>query len=50
MPQLNYPEFRRDYKGEPITYVDNGQMKSLFVNPRDFPYDLGGVRGRPEIF
>jgi len=39
MPQLNSPYFRRDYKGEPITYVDNGQMKSLFVNPREFPYD-----------
>ena len=39
MPQLNYPEYRRDYKGEPITYVENGEMKSLFVNPRAFPYD-----------
>lgn len=39
MPQLNYPEFRRDYKGEPLTFVENGQMKSLFVNPRTFPYD-----------
>jgi len=39
MPQLNTALYRRDYKGEPITYVDNGQMKSLFVNPRNFPYD-----------
>ena len=39
MPQLNTALYRRDYTGEPITYVDNGQMKSLFVNPREFPYD-----------
>jgi len=39
MPQLNYAEYRRDYKGEPVTFVENGAMKSLFVNPREFPYD-----------
>lgn len=41
MPQLNAPIYRRDYSGETITYVDTNttQMKSLFVTPRDFPYD-----------
>jgi hypothetical protein len=39
MPQLNTPIYRRDYTGEVITYVEEGQMKSLFVTPRNFPYD-----------
>jgi len=39
MPQLNFPYYRRDYKGEPVTFVENNQMKSFFVNPREFPYD-----------
>jgi hypothetical protein len=39
MPQLNSTYFRRDYTGEPVTFVEDGQMKSLYVNPREFPHD-----------
>jgi hypothetical protein len=39
MPQLNTPIYRRDYTGEVITYVEDAQMKSLFVTPREFSYD-----------
>ena len=39
MPQLNAPIYRRDYTGETITHVENGQLKSLFVTPREFPSD-----------
>ena len=39
MPQLNTPIYRRDYTGEPLTYVEDGQYKSFFVTPRTFPYD-----------
>lgn len=39
MPTLNVANYRRDYKGEAITYVDGDQLKSVFVNPRVFPYD-----------
>lgn len=39
MPQLNSPIYRRDYTGEPLTYVENGEYKSLFVTPRTLPYD-----------
>ena len=39
MPQLNTPIYRRDYTGEPLTYVENGAYKSLFVTPRQFPHD-----------
>ena len=39
MPQLNTAVYRRDYKGEPLTYDEGDQLISLFVNPRQFPYD-----------
>ena len=39
MPLLNVANYRRDYKGEAVTYVEGDQLKSLFVNPREFPYD-----------
>ena len=39
MPTLNTANYRRDYKGEAITYNDGNTFKSLFVNPRKFPYD-----------
>lgn len=39
MPQLNGPLFRRDYQGEAVTFADTGNMKSLFVNSREFPHD-----------
>jgi hypothetical protein len=39
MPKLNYATYRRDYKGEAISYVDGDELKSLFVNSRNFPYD-----------
>ena len=39
MPQLSSPLYRRDYTGEPLTYVENGEYKSLFVTPRTLPYD-----------
>lgn len=56
MGNLNTPLYRRDYKGESLTYVNDGVMKSIFVNPRDLPHDmqvkssivLGNGRGRLE--
>lgn len=39
MGNLNKPLYRRDYKGESITYVQEDKMKSVFVTPRDLPYD-----------
>jgi hypothetical protein len=40
MGNLNYAVYRRNYTGESVTYVENEQMKSVFVNPRDLPYDM----------
>lgn len=40
MGNLNAPLYRRDYKGETITYVQDGKMQSLYVTPRDLPHDI----------
>jgi len=40
MGNLNKPTYRRDYKGETLSYVRDGEMQSVFVTPRDLPYDL----------
>jgi hypothetical protein len=40
MGNLNSASYRRDYTGENITYVEDNTMKSVFVTPRNLPYDL----------
>ena len=40
MGNLNTPLYRRDYKGEAITYVQDNKMKSIFATPRDLPHDM----------
>jgi hypothetical protein len=40
MGNLNTPLYRRDYKGEAITYVQDDKMKSVFATPRSLPYDM----------
>ena len=40
MGNLNTPHYRRDYTGETLTYVKDGQMESVFVNPRELPFDM----------
>jgi len=39
MGNLNKPKYRRDYTGETISYVEDGEQKSIFVTPRDLPHD-----------
>jgi len=39
MPLLQKPIYRRNYTGEPVTYVQDEQLQSLLVKPRDFPFD-----------
>jgi hypothetical protein len=40
MGNINTPLYRRDYKGEAITYVQDDKMKSIFATPRDLPHDM----------
>jgi hypothetical protein len=39
MGNLNKPKYRRDYTGETVSYVEDAIQKSIFVTPRDLPYD-----------
>ena len=40
MGNLSKPTYRRDYNGETLTYVNNGELQSVFVTPRNLPYDI----------
>jgi hypothetical protein len=40
MGNLNQAYYRRDYSGETLTYVEDEQMQSVLVKPRELPYDL----------
>ena len=39
MGNIHRPTYRRDYTGETISYVEDATQKSIFVTPRDLPYD-----------
>jgi len=40
MPTLSQQYYRRNYSGESITHVEDSELKSVFVTPREFPYDF----------
>jgi hypothetical protein len=39
MGNIHRPTYRRNYTGETISYVEDAVQKSIFVTPRDLPYD-----------